>query len=51
MLVHQRRRRIDPKQLRTSQQANLLLLAVESLLEDAVPAAVRREVDDAAAVL
>jgi hypothetical protein len=49
MLVHQRRRRIAPKQLRYNEQANLLL-AFESLLEDIVPAAVRHEIDDAAAV-
>jgi hypothetical protein len=49
MLIHQRRHRIAPKQLRYNQQENLLL-AFESLLEDMVPAAVRHEVDDAAAV-
>jgi hypothetical protein len=36
MLVHQHRRRITLKQLRHYQQVNLLLLAVESLLEDVV---------------
>jgi hypothetical protein len=50
MLIHQRRRRIAPKQLRHNQQANLVLLAVERILEDVVPVAVRREVDDATAV-
>jgi hypothetical protein len=50
MLVHQCRRRIATKQHRHNQQANILLLAVESLLEDVVPVAVRREVADASAV-
>jgi hypothetical protein len=48
MLVHQRRRRIAPEQLRYNQQVNLL--AFWSLREDMVTAAVRHEVDDAAAV-
>jgi hypothetical protein len=48
-LVHQRRSRIAPKQLRHNQQADLLILTVESLLGYGT-VAVRREVDDAAAM-
>ena len=49
VLIDERLRRVAHEQLRDDKQADLLLLAVERLLEDVAPVAIGREVDDAAA--